>query len=99
MDIRCVMALIWGVKCWFPCPQCLIPEAKQGIFPVNALPRTAADTIAMIQQARKQQRAGDKEEILEAAGLQDVDVCLHIYYHYFPLLLTTSSVECILENS
>ena len=98
MYYRCVMALIRGVKCWFPCPRCLIPEAKQGDSLEDAPPRTAAGTMATIQKAREQELAGDREDILKAAGLRNVDVHFRIYYLYFPLPLTTLSIECILED-
>lgn len=80
VGIRCVMALIRGVKCLFPCPRCMISQEKQGDISVNAPPRTAAGTKATIQEARKQKRVGDKEAILKASGLRDVDVCLYFIF-------------------
>lgn len=77
------MALIRGVKCLFPCPQCLIPKAKQGSLSSAPL-RTVAGTRAVIQEAREKRHAGDKEEVLKAAGLRDVDVIyfLVLVLHY-----------------
>ena len=71
------MALIRGVKCLFPCPRCLIPQAKQGSLSSAPL-RTVASTRAIIQEAREQQHAQEKEEILKAAGLRNVDVIYFI---------------------
>lgn len=64
----------------------------------SAPPRTAVDTEATIQEARGQRYAVDKEEILKAKGLRNVDVFLCSYDSCFILLLTTSSTECILED-
>jgi len=89
------MALIRGVGSLFPCPRCLIPEAKQGDPLACARLRTAADTRATIQEARGKRLAGEKEEMLKAAGLRDVDVRL---YSYFMLLLITSTIERVLED-
>ena len=98
VGIRCVMALIQGVKCLFLCPQCLIPESEQGDVSPSAPLRTAVGTKAVIQRAREQRRVGDREEILKGSGLQDVDVCLHFHYPGFVLQLTTFLAEYILED-
>ena len=82
------MALIRGVGSLFPCPRCLIPEVKLGDPSANAPLRTAANTKATIQEARGKKLLGEKEEILKAAGLRDVDVYLYSYHSYFVLLLT-----------
>jgi len=89
------MALIRGVGSLFPCPRCLIPEAKQGDPSARAPLRTAVDTRATIQEARGKRLVGDKEEILKAAGLRDVDVCI---YSCFVLLLMTPITERFLED-
>jgi hypothetical protein len=95
---RCIMALIQGVGSLFPCPQCLIPELKQGEPSVSVPLQTEAGTRATLEEARGKERAGDKEDILKAAGLRDVDVRPHFYYYCSILLLTTSLTECILED-
>jgi len=89
------MALIRGVGSLFPCPRCLIPEAKQGDPLARAPLRTAANTRATIQEARGQRLVGSKEEMLKAVGLRDVDVCL---CSCFVLLLMTKITERILED-
>jgi hypothetical protein len=95
---RCIMALIRGVGSLFPCPRCLIPELKQGEPSASAPLQTEAGTRATLEEARGKKRAGDKEDILKAAGLRDVDVRPHFYYYCSILLLTTSLTECILED-
>jgi hypothetical protein len=92
------MALIRGVGSLFPCPRCLISGVEQGNPSSSAELRTAAGTQATIQEAREQQLAGDKEEILMNAGLQDVDVRLHFFYSCSVLLLITFLTERILED-
>lgn len=92
------MALIRGVKCLFPCPRCLIPESEQGDVSASAPLRTTVSTKAVIQRAREQRRAGDREEILKGSGLRDVDVCLHFRYPGFVPQLTTFLAEYILED-
>ena len=67
--IRCIMALIQGVGSLFPCPQCLISEAKQGDPLASAPLQMAADTKATILEAQGKQLAGEKEDTLKAAGL------------------------------
>lgn len=68
------MALIRGVGSLFPCPRCLIPEAKQGDLSARAPLQTVASTKATIQEAREQELVRDREELLKASGLRDVDV-------------------------
>ena len=63
------MALIRGVGSLFPCPQCLISEAKLGDPLASAPLRTAAGTIDTIAGAQGKRLAGDKEDTLKAAGL------------------------------
>lgn len=68
------MSLIRGVNGLCPCPRCLIRADQQGDASVRAPPRTAADTQAVIQDARQQRFAKDKEGILKPVSLRDVDV-------------------------
>ena len=98
MALRSIMALIRGVGSLFPCPRCLISEVKQGDPSASAPLRTAADTRATILEARGKQLVGEKEDVLKAAGLRDVDVRPFSYYNRFTLRLNTSSIECILED-
>ena len=92
------MALIRGIGSLFPCPRCLIPEAKQGDHSVSAPLRTEANTKATIQEAREKRLAGDKEGVLKAAGLRDVDVRLCFYYSHLIPVLTTLPTERVLED-
>jgi len=87
------MALIRGVGSLFPCPRCLIPEAEQGNPLARAPLRTADDTRATIQEARGKRLAGEKEEILKAAGLRDVDVRLY-YWFVLPLINDVHNRTC-----
>ena len=68
------MALIRGTTSLYPCPRCLIPQADQGDPSKVAPLRTAQGTKDVINVARSQRLLGEKEEILKAAGLRDVDV-------------------------
>ncbi|KAG1888071.1 hypothetical protein F4604DRAFT_1877317 [Suillus subluteus] len=53
----CVMTLICGTKCKFPCPICLIPRKE----------------LATLQEAQSFTRQEDKEKLLMSRGLRDVD--------------------------
>ncbi|KAG2356490.1 hypothetical protein BDR07DRAFT_1453395 [Suillus spraguei] len=55
---QCIMTLIHGMKCKFPCPICLVPREELG----NVL--TSYPFFA---------RQEDKEKVLMSQGLQDVD--------------------------
>ena len=87
--IRSIMVLIRGVGSLFPCPWCLIPEAKLGNYSARAALRTTAGTKAKIQDAQGKRTATERKEVLEAAGLRDVDVHVCSYYSCFVLLLMT----------
>lgn len=74
---RCVMALIRGVKCKYPCPICLVPGNKlsdrSAVFPLRSSKESeeVVDcTTAMTAQAR--------EDILKEFGLRPIKVCLHV---------------------
>jgi len=71
------MALTRGINGLRPCLRCLIPSDKQGDLRASAPPRTAVDAKATVLEARGQTLVGDKNEILKAAGLRDVDVRPH----------------------
>ena len=93
-----MMSLIRGVGSLFPCPRCLIPEELQGDLSASAPLRTVAGTKATIEEARNEWLAGDREKILKAAGLRDVNVRPCSYRFNFILLLITSLAEHILED-
>ena len=92
------MALIRGVNSLFPCPRCLVSEAKLGDISARAPLRTEATTKATLREARGKRLARDKEETLKAAGLRDVDVRPCYFYPCYVLLLTMSPTECFLED-
>ena len=63
------MALIQGVNCLFPCPQCMVSEAKQDDLLVREPPRMATKTKAMIWEAQAKRLVGERKDILKAARL------------------------------
>ena len=86
------MALIRGAMSNFPCPICLIPREQISKFP-NPYPlRTSANVAATLEKARSQQYAEEKESILAAEGLRDVDVSYVGCLHFFVLM---NFLECI----
>ena len=90
------MSLTRGVTSNFPCPRCLIPRSKQGVYPpISADARTSAISEETVEEARLL-RVGEKEELLKSVGLRDVNVC--VIFSFIPLLLTISLTECVLEN-
>lgn len=83
------MSLIRGVNSLYPCPRCLIQADRQGDPSARAPARTAVGTQAVIQGARQQRFAKDKEGILKSAGLRDVDVFIFFLIYFSPLLTTS----------
>ena len=82
----------------FPCTRCLIPNEKQGVYPiVRAVARTSAEAQEIVLNTRQLTRSSQKEEILKSFGLRDVDVC-PFFSFIFSLLLTNILTECFLEN-
>ncbi|KAG2355123.1 hypothetical protein BDR07DRAFT_1453876 [Suillus spraguei] len=69
---QCVMSLIRGTKCKFPCPVCLIPREELGNVLTSYPLRTSASMQATLREARNFIRQ-DKEKVLMSRGLQDVD--------------------------
>jgi len=89
------MALIRGVMSNFPCPICLIPREEISKFP-NPYPlRTSDDVAATLEKARSKQLAEEKERVLAAEGLRDVDVSHVGYSHSFALM---KFLECISDR-
>ena len=72
--VRCVMALIRSFPSLRPCPRCLIVDQKLGQFSEEAPLRTVEAGKATLEEARGKQLLGDKEEVLKASGMRDVDV-------------------------
>jgi hypothetical protein len=61
---------------------CLVPNDELGNVLVPYPLRTSTSTQAMLREARSQARQEDKEKILKAQGLRDVDVSsllLHLH--------------------
>ncbi|KAG1833209.1 hypothetical protein F4604DRAFT_2019034, partial [Suillus subluteus] len=70
---QCVMTLIRGTKCKFPCPVCLVPREELGNVLTSYPLRTTMSTQATLQEARSFARQEDKEKLLMSRGLRDVD--------------------------
>ena len=93
------MALIRGVNCLFPCPRCMVSEAKQGDLSVREPPRTAIKTQVTIREARAKRLVGEREDILKAARLRDVDVStLSFSSISFRAMLNSLLTERLLED-
>ena len=71
---RSVMALIRGAMSKFPCPICLIPREQIPKFTGPYELHMSENVAVTLEKARSQQRADEKEAILMAQGLRDVDV-------------------------
>ncbi|KAI6157711.1 hypothetical protein BKA82DRAFT_131015 [Pisolithus tinctorius] len=70
---QAVMALMRGVMSNYPCPICLIPREEISKFPTDCERRTSENVFKTLQEARSQNRADHKEQILAKQGLRDVD--------------------------
>ena len=68
------MVLIHGVMSNFPCPKCLIPKGMISEFPGPCELRTSENVARMLENARSQRQADEKEAILIQEGLRDVNV-------------------------
>ena len=75
------MALIRGVMSNFPCPICLIPREQISNFPDPYPLRTRENVVATLEKARSQQSAEEKEAILAAEGLRNIDVSNWLSVH------------------
>lgn len=64
------MALIRGVKGLYPCPRCLVPHDQLSDLSQRFDPRTAADTIAILNQVNVLELAKDKERLLKKYSLR-----------------------------
>ncbi|KAJ6553880.1 hypothetical protein B0H10DRAFT_1848583, partial [Mycena sp. CBHHK59/15] len=69
----CVMALIRGLQALYPCPMCFVPWNEQSDLSTKHLLRTAEDSQQKLEEARACQTAAEREEILKANSLCDVD--------------------------
>ncbi|KZP29511.1 hypothetical protein FIBSPDRAFT_727366 [Athelia psychrophila] len=68
---QCIMALIRGIKCNFPCPKCEVPRIELLDYTKKYTIRTAKNTSEYLKQASKLK--GDaKEEKLKDHGLRNV---------------------------
>ncbi|KAG1749387.1 hypothetical protein EDD22DRAFT_981848 [Suillus occidentalis] len=69
---QCIMSLIRGIKCLWPCPVCLVPHNEL----LNTLkcypPRTATQSQEVVKAARAEATAEEKEEKLKEYGLRDI---------------------------
>lgn len=73
---RCVMALIRGTGCLWPCPICLVPwDMQSNLIEFHPL-CTAKGTQKILKQVDKLQYDYKKEEILKDEGLRHIKVKL-----------------------
>ena len=68
------MALIRGAISNFLCSKCLIPRGKISEFPGPCELHTSENIARMLENARSQRWADEKDAILIQEGLHDVDV-------------------------
>src|SRR5579872_2263338 len=90
------MALTRGPTADYPCPQCLI--SKQSLGDLSAEPglRTVEGTMTILEAAREKS-SGEKEKMLQAVGLRDVDVYFP-FFSYFNCTTSNNQMEYILED-
>ena len=73
------MALIRGFGGLYPCPICLVPATKLSDLATRYPLRSAAQSQAIVEDARKAGSAAAKEELLKAYGLRGLDVCSLVF--------------------
>lgn len=72
--LRCVIALIRGLRGLLPCPICTIrQEDLWNLLDVSPM-RTTQSSRQILEEARSQRLVTHKEEILKKAGLRDIEV-------------------------
>ncbi|KIJ07425.1 hypothetical protein PAXINDRAFT_164593 [Paxillus involutus ATCC 200175] len=78
-----VMTLIRGVRSKFPCPVCLIPreEILNAAISGPYERRKRENVVKTLEEARSQERADEKEVVLRAQGLRDVDNAFNTVAH------------------
>ncbi|KAJ6569359.1 hypothetical protein B0H19DRAFT_939007 [Mycena capillaripes] len=72
----CVMSLIRGLGGLYPCPMCFVPKDKQSDLSLEFPLRTGKDSERIVIEAREQRLLGEREAMLKAKGLRDVDNAL-----------------------
>ncbi|KAJ7919809.1 hypothetical protein B0H13DRAFT_1988027 [Mycena leptocephala] len=70
----CVMALTRGTRALHPCPICLVNNEDQSDLTIPFQTRTSQETQEIIRKARLLKKAADREQLLKANGLRDVDI-------------------------
>ncbi|KAH9061804.1 hypothetical protein EDB83DRAFT_2506592 [Lactarius deliciosus] len=70
---QCVMSLIRGTKAKSPCPICLVKNDELVDLTKTWPLRTAAHSQELVQQARGHKRVKDREALLSAYGLRNVN--------------------------
>lgn len=76
------MALIRGSNGLCPCPICLIPLEKLSDLETAYPLRTAQDSEAAYNEAKRSQRRGDAESLMKNVGLRFVKVIMFYLYLY-----------------
>ncbi|KAJ7613491.1 hypothetical protein FB45DRAFT_1112023 [Roridomyces roridus] len=69
----CVMALIRGLQCLYPCPICFVPWNEQDDLSQEHPKRSATETQEILKEARAKRTVAEKEEILKDHGMRDVE--------------------------
>ena len=75
MLLRCVIAAVRGMGADFPCPVCLIPKDELPGLGRTFPARTTAEMREVYQRAQSADTLAERNTILQAVGLRDVEVC------------------------
>ncbi|KAH9066101.1 hypothetical protein EDB83DRAFT_2506347 [Lactarius deliciosus] len=81
---QCVMSLIRGTKAKSPCPICLVKNDELVDLTKTWPLRTAAHSQELVQQARGHKRVKDREALLSAYGLRNVNNVFWTLLHTDP---------------
>ncbi|KAJ7260762.1 hypothetical protein C8J57DRAFT_1072259 [Mycena rebaudengoi] len=69
----CVMALIRGLQCLYPCPICFVPWNEQSDLATTHQVRTGLESKQILEEARDCETAGEREKLLKDNGLRDAE--------------------------
>jgi hypothetical protein len=78
------MALIRGLRGLCPCPKCLVPKDQLSDLTVRHEARTGKGVHELVGSDLA---AGEKDELLKAQGLRDIEVSHNMSSHPIYLLL------------
>ena len=91
------MSLIRGTKAKSPCPICLVKNDELVDLTKTWPLRTAAHSQELVQQARGHKRVKDREALLSAYGLRNVNVSITPISYFIPMINSYRSIERILD--